>query len=63
MDINASDSEEVKSNKLDELAKRSHIGNINPIRYRGYYYDVENSLYYLNTRYYDPQIGRFINAD
>ncbi len=62
-DINASDSEEVKSNKLDELAKRSHIGNINPIRYRGYYYDVESNLYYLNTRYYDPQIGRFINAD
>ncbi len=63
IDINASDSEEVKSNKLDELAKRSHIGNINPIRYRGYYYDVESSLYYLNTRYYDPIIGRFINAD
>ncbi len=63
MDINASDSEEVKSNKLDELAKRSHIGNINPIRYRGYYYDVESNLYYLNTRYYDPQSGRFINAD
>ncbi len=63
IDINASDSEEVKSNKLDELAKRSHIGNINPIRYRGYYYDVESNLYYLNTRYYDPQIGRFINAD
>ena len=62
-DINASDSEEVKSNKLDELAKRSHIGNINPIRYRGYYYDVESNLYYLNTRYYDPAIGRFINAD
>ncbi len=62
-DINEDDSDEVKSNKLDELAKRSHIGNINPIRYRGYYYDVESSLYYLNTRYYDPQIGRFINAD
>ena len=41
----------------------NHIGNINPIRYRGYYYDTESSLYYLNTRYYDPNTGRFINAD
>jgi len=35
----------------------------NPFRYRGYYYDVETGLYYLNSRYYDPQVGRFINAD
>ena len=35
----------------------------NPFRYRGYYYDVESGLYYLNSRYYDPQTGRFINAD
>lgn len=41
----------------------NHIGNINPIRYRGYYYDIESGLYYLTSRYYDPQIGRFINAD
>lgn len=40
-----------------------NIGDINPIRYRGYYYDVETGLYYLNSRYYDPEIGRFINAD
>ncbi len=39
------------------------IGNINPIRYRSYYYDTETGLYYLNARYYDPQIKRFINAD
>ena len=39
------------------------IGNINPFRYRGYYFDVETGLYYLNTRYYDPSICRFINAD
>lgn len=39
------------------------IGNINPIRYRGYYYDTETKLYYLKSRYYDPEIGRFINAD
>ena len=39
------------------------IGNINLIRYRGYYYDTETGLYYLNSRYYDPEIGRFLNAD
>ena len=39
------------------------IGNLNPIRYRSYYYDVETGLYYLNSRYYDPETGRFINAD
>ena len=36
---------------------------INPIRYRGYYYDTETGFYYLQSRYYDPSIGRFINAD
>ena len=41
----------------------SFIGNINPIRYRGYYYDVETGLYYLQSRYYDPETGRFVNAD
>ena len=41
----------------------SHIANINPFRYRGYFYDVETGLYYLQSRYYDPQVGRFINID
>jgi RHS repeat-associated protein len=41
----------------------STIGNINPFRYRGYYYDTETGLYYLNARYYDPQTCRFISAD
>ena len=36
---------------------------INPIRHRGYYYDSETELYYLLSRYYDPEICRFINAD
>ena len=40
-----------------------HIGNINSFRYRGYYFDRETGLYYLNSRYYDPAICRFINAD
>lgn len=41
----------------------SNIGAKNAIRYRGYYYDTESNLYYLNARYYDPQIKRFISAD
>ena len=41
----------------------TNIANINPFRYRGYYYDTETSLYYLNSRYYDPDTGRFISAD
>ena len=36
---------------------------INPFRYRGYYYDTESGFYYLQSRYYDPVIKRFINAD
>ena len=39
------------------------IGNINPFRYRGYYYDNEIAHYYLQSRYYDPNTGRFINGD
>mgnify|MGYP000391477590 CR=1 FL=1 len=39
------------------------IREINPIRYRGYVYDTETSLYYLQSRYYDPLTGRFLNAD
>ena len=41
----------------------STIGQENPFRYRGYYYDTETGLYYLQSRYYDPQVGRFLNAD
>ena len=39
------------------------IGTINPIRYRSYYYDTDTGFYYLQSRYYDPAIRRFINAD
>ena len=41
----------------------NNIGEINPIRYRGYYYDKETGLYYLNSRYYSPELRRFICAD
>lgn len=36
---------------------------INPFRYRGYVYDAETGLYYLQSRYYDPEVGRFVNSD
>ena len=41
----------------------STIGIINPFRYKGYYYDEETKLYYLTSRYYDPEVGRFITPD
>ena len=44
------------------LDKKS-CGTGNPFRYRGYYFDNDLQMYYLMTRYYDPQTGRFINAD
>ncbi|HEX3016256.1 MAG TPA: DNRLRE domain-containing protein [Caproicibacter sp.] len=39
------------------------IGKVNPFLYRGYYFDSETGLYYLNSRYYDSNTGRFLNAD
>ncbi|HPT78663.1 MAG TPA: RHS repeat-associated core domain-containing protein [Candidatus Atribacteria bacterium] len=41
----------------------STVGVKNPYSYRGYRYDNETGLYYVSSRYYDPEIGRFINAD
>ncbi|MDE7083299.1 MAG: hypothetical protein K2O89_06340 [Clostridia bacterium] len=46
-----------------DITDIEHIGNLNPFRYRGYYYDVETGLYFLQTRYYDPETGRFISQD
>lgn len=40
-----------------------HIAYANPFRYRGYFYDAETGFYYLNSRYYDPGTGRFVNVD
>ena len=39
------------------------IGNVNPIRYKGYYYDVETGLFWLSSRYYSPELCRFISPD
>ena len=46
-----------------DIEEGTHIGNMNPFRYRGYYYDTETGLYYLKSRYYDPETGRFISID
>ena len=46
-----------------ENTSPTFIGNINPYRYRGYRYDAETGYYYLQARYYDPEIGRFISTD
>lgn len=50
-------------NDNDVSNDNEHIANINPYRYRSYYYDKETRLYYLNYRYYNPKWARFINAD
>ena len=46
-----------------KYAAYNNMGLRNPLRYRGYIYDRDTGLYYLQSRYYDPTIGRFINAD
>ena len=48
-----------------EVASEDYVAlaEINPYRYRGYYYDSETGLYFLQTRYYDPETGRFISRD
>ncbi len=45
------------------LSAYGSMAEINPLRYRGYYYDAETGFYYLQSRYYDPNTCRFINAD
>ena len=45
------------------LSATGTMAAINPIRYRGYYFDSDSGLYYVSNRYYDSEIGRFINAD
>ena len=45
------------------VSSSGRLAEINPLRYRGYYYDNETGFYYLQSRYYDPANRRFINAD
>ena len=48
---------------VDSTSTNLALANLNPLRYRGYYYDNETGYYYLQSRYYDPSICRFINSD
>ena len=48
---------------IKSISGNTTLKDLNPFRYRGYVYDEESSLYYLQSRYYDPFTGRFINAD
>ena len=45
------------------ISSGGSLAEINPLRYRGYYFDTETGFYYLQSRYYDPVVSRFINAD
>ena len=49
--------------KVKDITGNQTLGQLNPMRYRGYYYDEETGLYYLQSRYYDASVRRFINAD
>jgi len=50
------------SNRV-ETTSVNFIGNINPFRYKGYYYDVETQLYWVSSRYYSPELCRWISPD
>ena len=52
--------ETITRNNTEEQNK---IAEINPLRYRGYYYDTETGYYYLQSRYYNPEWGRFLSPD
>lgn len=51
--------ETAEENNAEQLA----VAEMNPFRYRGYYYDNETGMYYLQSRYYNPDLCRFISAD
>ena len=54
---------EIISTTASTTAMLNTLAKYNPLRYRGYVYDRETGLYYLQSRYYNPELGRFINAD
>ncbi|QVK19573.1 RHS repeat-associated core domain-containing protein [Mycoplasmatota bacterium] len=55
---------QTKNYNADGIEKTElDIAKINPYRYRGYRFDEETGWYYLNSRYYNPEISRFINTD
>lgn len=51
------------STSMEHMTLASTLSNVNPFTYRGYCYDYDMGMYYLQSRYYDPEICRFINAD
>jgi RHS repeat-associated protein len=53
----------IKDTNGNTITDSSNIALVNPFRYRSYYYDSEIGMYYLNSRYYNSEWGRFINAD
>ena len=53
----------VTATDVAQTTESADVLNNNPYLYRGYRYDAETGLYYLNSRYYDPETGRFVNAD
>jgi len=53
----------IEASRFYKGEDENNILERNPIRYRGYYYDNETKFYYLNARYYDPKVHRFISAD
>ena len=46
-----------------EITSPNNMGNLNPFRHREYYFDTETGLYYLHSRYYDPQTCRYVNGN
>jgi RHS repeat-associated protein len=48
---------------VDASTTNTTLANLNPFRYRSYYFDTETGFYFLKTRYYDPEIGRFMTID
>ena len=55
--------ERIQNANGDEITSTNHIALVNPIRYRGYYVDEETGFYYVQSRYYDPSTGRYVNPD
>ena len=67
MSIQASDGSSLASYAYDAwgniLEMQGSLAELNPLRYRGYVFDQETGFYYLESRYYDPLIARFVSAD
>ena len=54
---------EVYNSVGEKITDQNDIGNINPFRYKGYYFDSETGLFWLSSRFYSPELCRFISPD